>query len=62
MGNRFFFLRERFFFARQRENSFFGVFLVFLLFFGGVFVLFGVFFVFRALARKFFLGFFSAPT
>ena len=50
-----FFDAKRFNFARQREKKnlvFFSSFLVFLCFLGGVFVLFGVCFVFRALARK----------
>ena len=62
------FWRERFNLARQREMlsfwCFFGVFLVFFwcfCCFGGVFLCFLVFvFVFRALARIFFLAFFSA--
>ena len=46
------------FFARKREKVFlFGVFVLF----GGVFVLFGSVFVFRALARKYFVGFFILP-
>ena len=45
-----FFLRERFNFARQREILFFGVFWCFL--FWGVFVLFGVFFVFSRVSAK----------
>ena len=59
----FFFWRWDLFFARQREKKIFGVFLVFLLFFGGVFVLFFVFlcfFLFFARSANFFLAFFSA--
>ena len=61
MGNRFFF-DARGFFSRVSANIFFLVFflrfLVFLLFFGGVFCVFWCFFVFRALARNFFWVFF----
>ena len=49
------------FFARKREfffGYFFGVFLVFLLFFGGVFVLFLFLFCFSRVSAKFFLVFF----
>ena len=53
MGIDFFFSHRDLFFARQREILFFGVFLVFLLFMGGVFVLFWYFFGFRA-QRDFF--------
>ena len=65
MGIGFFFGRWDLFFARQREKffwCFFGVFLVFLLFFGGVFVLFWCFFLFFARSANFFLTFFSAVT
>ena len=60
MGIDFFFGAGTYFFARQREKffwCFFGVFLVFLLFFGGVFVLFWCFFCFSRAARIFFFGF-----
>ena len=62
----FFLTREVFFRADARilflvfSWCFFGVFCCFLLFFGGVFVLFDFFGVFRALARKK-IVFFSAP-
>ena len=56
----FFFWRWDFFSARKRDflGCFFGVFLVFLLFFGGVFVLFGVLFCFSRVSAKFFWLFF----
>jgi len=41
-----------YFFARKRENFFLGVFLVFLCFLGGVFVLLGCFFLFFARQRE----------
>ena len=61
MGIGFFGGRWDLFFARQREIFFlvfFWCFLVFLLFFGGVFVLFWCFFLFFARSAKFFFGFF----
>ena len=66
MGIGFFFGRWDLFFARQREKKilvFFWCFLVFLLFLGGVFVLFWVFFfVFRAQREIFFWLFSPAVT
>ena len=46
MGNRFIFLRERFLsrISAKKNRVFFPFLFLFLLFFGGVFVLFGVFF------------------
>ena len=61
MGIGFFLGRWDLFFARQREKKFwcfFGVLLLFLLFFWGVFVLFWCFFLFFARSTKFFLTFF----
>ena len=70
MGNRFFLERERFF-SRVSANFLLLVFLLlvflllvfflmFLLFFGGVFVLFGVFLCFSRVSAIFFFSFFSA--